>query len=76
MILVVAKQGKIYYMKEFTGTGVSVKKNKENKFLIYLDDRREPIAIYSKWEKANETMGKITEAYAKTDRIVIIEPND
>lgn len=75
MILTVAKEGKIYYIKEFTGTGITIKKNKENKFLLYLDDRAEPIATYSTWEKANTAMDLITQTYAKRESIVIIEPN-
>ena len=75
MILVVAKEGKIYYMKEFTGAGISIKKNKENKFLLFLDDRTEPIAIYSTWEEANESMDIISQTYAKSEKIAVIKPN-
>lgn len=76
MILTVAKDGKIYYIKEFINTGISVKKNEENKFLLYVDGRDEPIAIYSNYEKANKTMDDISQAYAKGDKIVVIEPRD
>lgn len=75
MILIVAKNGKIYYMKEMTGAGVSIKKDKENKFMVCLDDRTEPIAIYKDWEKANNAMGEIMKGFEE-DTFAVIEPND
>ena len=77
MILVVAKEGKIYYVREITSVGIGIKKNKANEFMICLDDRTEPIAIYKKWENANAAMEEITKTYSKTtNRIVVISPND
>ena len=76
MVLIVSKNGKYYYIKEMKSTGVSIKKNKENKFMICLDDRPEPIAIYSNWEKANSAMGEIITAYEESKKMVLIEPND
>lgn len=76
MVLVVSKNRKYYYIKEMKSTGVCIKKNKENKFMICLDDRPEPIATYSNWEKANSTMGEILTAYEENKKIAIIEPND
>lgn len=76
MVLIVSKNGKYYYIKEMKSTGVSIKKNKENKFMICLDDRPEPIAIYSNWEKANSAMGEIMTAYEEDKKFAVIEPND
>lgn len=76
MILVVAKEGKIYYLKEITGIGISIKKNKEDKFMLCLDDRVEPIATYSNWENANNSMEIITKAYANSEKFAVILPND
>lgn len=76
MVLLVSKNGKYYYMKELTNTGICIKKNQEGKFLICLDDRIEPVATYSNWEKANSAMGEIMAAYEKGDKFAIIEPND
>lgn len=76
MVLVVAKAGKTYYIREMNNVGISIKKNKENKFMICLDDRPEPIATYSNWEKANESMDIITQAYGKDEKFAVIEPND
>ncbi len=76
MVLVVAKAGKTYYIREMNNVGISIKKNKENKFMICLDDRPEPIATYKNWEKANESMDKITQAYGKDEKFAVIEPND
>ena len=76
MVLMVSKNGKTYFIKEMTNVGVSIKKNKENKFMICLDDRPEPIATYSNWEKANSAMGEIMTAYEKSYKFAIIEPND
>ena len=76
MLLVVAKEGKIYYIREITGIGISIKKNKEDKFMLCLDDRVEPIAIYSNWENANNSMELITKAYGNSEKFVVISPND
>ena len=76
MILVVAKEGKIYYIREINSIGIGIKKNKANEFMICLDDRVEPIATYKKWENANIAMDTITQAYAKSEKIVVISPND
>ena len=76
MILLVCKNGKNYYVRDLSNTGVSIKKNKENKFMICLDDRVEPVATYSNWEKANNVMGEIILAYEKNEKFVAIEPND
>jgi hypothetical protein len=76
MVLMVSKNGKTYFIKEMTNTGVSIKKSKENKFMICLDDRPEPVAIYSNWEKANSAMGEIMTAYENDRKIAVIEPND
>ncbi len=76
MVLVVAKSGKTYYIREMSKTGVQVKKNSENKYMLCLDDRTEPIAIYNSWQKANESMEKITESYGKDEKFAVIEPND
>lgn len=76
MLLVVAKGEKMYYIKEFTGTGVSICKNKEGKFLLWLDDRDLPVATYKKWESANLSMQTIAEAYINGDKAVQISPND
>lgn len=76
MVLMVSKNGKYYYIKEMKGTGVSVKKSKDNKYMICLDDKPEPIAIYSNWEKANSAMGEIMTAYENSHKFVVIEPND
>ena len=76
MILIVAKEGKMYYLREISGVGISIKKNNENKFMICLDDRPEPIAIYSNWENANSAMEIITKAYSNSEKFAIILPND
>lgn len=77
MILVVAKEGKIYYIREITGIGISIKKSEDNKFMLCLDDRIEPIATYKKWENANSAMEEITKTYAcSTNKIAVISPND
>lgn len=79
MIIVVAKEGKIYYVREITGMGISIKKSEDNKFMLCLDDRTEPIAIYKKWENANNAMEEITKTYANTvhgNGIAVISPND
>lgn len=76
MLLVVAKTGKIYYAKEVTGMGISIKKDNNNKYMICLDDRVEPIAIYSNWENANNSMEIITKAYCNDEKIAVISPND
>lgn len=76
MVLVVAKAGKTYYIREMNNVGISIKKNKANQFMICLDDRPEPIATYKNWEKANESMDKITQAYGKDEKFAVIEPND
>ena len=76
MILVVAKEGKIYYVKEITGIGISIKKNNENKFMLCLDDRIEPIATYNNWENANNAMEIITKAYGNSEKFAVISPND
>lgn len=76
MVIIVAKEGKIYYEREITGIGISIKKNNENKFMICLDDRSEPIAIYSNWENANNSMEIIAKSYANSEKFAVIEPND
>lgn len=76
MLLLVSKNGKYYYMKELSNAGIAIKKNQENKFMICLDDRVEPIATYSNWEKANSAMGEIMTGYEEDKKIVVIEPND
>ena len=76
MVLLVTKNGKYYYMKELSNTGIAIKRNQENKFMICLDDRPEPIATYSDWEKANSAMGEIMTGYEEDKKIVVIEPND
>lgn len=76
MVLLVTKNSKYYYIKELTNTGICIKKNQENKYLICLDDRVEPIATYSSWEKANNAMDIILTAYEKDEKFAIIEPND
>lgn len=77
MILVVAKEGKIYYIREINSIGIGIKKNKANEFMLCLDDRVEPIATYKKWENANAAMEEITKTYAfSTNKIAVISPND
>lgn len=76
MILVVAKEGKIYYIREITGVGIGIKKNKANEFMICLDDRVEPIATYKKWENANAAMEEITKTYGNSEKFAVISPND
>jgi hypothetical protein len=76
MLLIVAKQGKIYYIREINGVGITIKKNNENKYMICLDDRVEPIATYTKWENANMAMDEISKAYANSEKLVVISPND
>ncbi len=76
MVLIVSKNGKYYYIKELTNIGICIKKNQEGKFLICLDDRVEPIATYSNWEKANSAMGDIITAYEENRKMISIEPND
>ncbi len=75
MLLVVARDGKICYMKEFIGSGLGIKKSQDNKFQLCLDDRIEPIATYNTWEEANQTMDAIIQSYATSNRIVVISPN-
>lgn len=76
MLLVVAKTGKIYYAKEVTRMGISIKKDNNNKYMLCLDDRVEPIAIYSNWKNANNSMEIITKAYCNDEKIAVISPND
>ena len=44
--------------------------------MICLDDRPEPIAIYSNWENANNSMEIIAKSYANSEKFAVIEPND
>ena len=76
MVLVVAKDGKTYYIREINNTGISIKKNKAKQFMVCLDDRPEPIAIYNNWESANESMEKIIKAIEKDEKFAIVKPND
>ena len=76
MIIVVAKEGKIYYIREISGIGIGIKKNKATEFMICLDDRPEPIAIYKKWENANAAMEEITKVYGNSEKFAVISPND
>lgn len=75
MILIVAKDGKTYYIKEMTGAGIFVEKNEENRFLICVDNRIEPIAIYKDWENANIAMGEIMKGF-ENNTFAVIKPND
>lgn len=74
--LVVKKDNKIYYIKDFNGQGLSIKQGENNKFLLQLDDRVEPIAIYDKVENLNFVMLEIIEAIYKECKIIFFPPRD
>lgn len=76
MIIVVAKEGKIYYVKEMTGQGIAIKKSKDSKYMLCLDDKVEPIAIYKNWENANNILDTITRAWGSNEKFAVIPPND
>lgn len=77
MITLVAKnKNKIYYIKDFTGQGISIKQGEDNKFLLVLDDRVEPIAIYENVENLNYVMQQIFEGIYRERKIVYFPPRD
>lgn len=74
--LVVKNNEKIYYIKHFNGEGLSIKQGENNKFLLQLDDRVEPIAMYNKAENLNFIMFEIMEAIYKDKKIICFPPRD
>lgn len=76
LTLIVKNNDKIYYIKNFEGQGLSIKQGENNKFLLQLDDRVEPIAIYDKAENLNFIMFEIMEAIYKDKKIICFPPRD
>lgn len=76
MTIVVRNKEKIYYIKDFSNQGVSIKQGENNKFLLQLDDRVEPIAIYDNVENLNFVMLQIMTALYKGNKMVCFPPRD
>lgn len=76
MIIVVRNKEKIYYIKDFNNQGISIKQGEQNKFLLQLDDRVEPIAIYDNVENLNFVMLQIMTALYKGCGMICLPPRD
>lgn len=74
--LIVKQKDKIYYIKDFSGQGLAINQGENNKFLLQLDNRVEPIAIYNKVENLNLVMFELMEAIYKGKKIFCFPPRD
>lgn len=74
--IVVKNKDKIYYIKDFANQGISIKQGEENKYLLQLDDRIEPIAIYDNVENLNYVMLQIMTAIYKENKMICFPPRD